>query len=296
MTPRQSTFDYDIFVGRNAGFVTAEEQARLRTASVFVCGVGGMGGAAVQSLTRAGVGHLAIADMDHFEISNLNRQVFATLDTVGISKTEATATAVSKINPEARVSIHGADWVDQLDAILAAHKVVINGMDDLTAGIRLYRKAREHGATVIDAYTSPLPSVTVVRPKDPRPEERLGFPTRGVDWRAFTPSQLDQCKLAEAIHVMVHSSSAKHIDLTVAAEMLAGTRPRPSFAPMVIATGTLMAFEALKLLLDRPSGVDYRGVFLNPWTMHTERPRSAPVAWLLTRAARRYIARLLHAG
>jgi molybdopterin/thiamine biosynthesis adenylyltransferase len=295
VTPLQPAFDYETFVGRNAGFVDAKEQARLRAASVFVCGVGGMGGAAVQSLARAGVGHLVIADMDHFEISNLNRQVFATLDTVGESKTDATAAAICRINPEARVSIHGADWVDRLDAILAEHKVVINGTDDVTAGIHLYRKAREHGATVIDAYTSPLPSVTVVRPHDPRPEERLGFPTLGVDWRAFTPSQLDACKLAEAIHVMVHSSSAKHIDLTVAAEMLAGTRPRPSFAPMVIATGTLMAFEALKVLLGRPSGVDYRGVFLNPWTMRIERARPAPVAWLLTRAARRYIARLLHA-
>jgi hypothetical protein len=64
---------------------------------------------------------------------------------------------------------------------------------------------------------------------------------------------------------------------------------------MVIATGTLMAFEALKLLLDRRSGVDYRGIFLNPWTMRTERPRPAPVAWVLKQAARRYIARLLHA-
>ena len=296
MTTRQSAFEYSAFVGRNAGFVDAAEQDRLRTASVFVCGVGGMGGAAVQSLARAGVGHLAIADMDHFEISNLNRQVFATLDTVGVPKTEATAAAIAQINPEARVSIYGADWVDRLDDILADHKTVINGMDDLTAGIRLYRKARQHGATVIDAYTSPLPSVTVVRPDDPRPEERLGFPTVGVDWHTFTPSQLDECKLAEAIYVMVHSSSAKHIDLTVAAEMLAGTRPRPSFAPMVIATGTLMAFEALKLLLDRRSGVDCRGVFLNPWTMRTERPRPAPVAWVLEKAARRYIARLLHAN
>jgi hypothetical protein len=47
-----------------------------------------------------------------------------------------------------------------------------------------------HGATVIDAYTSPLPSVTVVRPADPRPEVRLGFPTVGAEWKSlrFAPS------------------------------------------------------------------------------------------------------------
>lgn len=287
-----TTFTYDDMVSRNAGFVTPAEQERLRASSVFVCGVGGMGGAAVQSLVRAGVGHLAIADMDHFEVSNLNRQVFATLDSIGESKTSATVAAIGRINPEARVTVHGADWVDHLDEILPLHKVVINGMDDLAAGIRLYRKAREHGATVIDAYTSPLPSVTVVRPDDPRPEERLGFPTVGADWRSLTRAQLDECKTAEAIHVMVHSSSVKHIDLGIASEMLAGRHARPSFAPMVIATGTLMAFEALKLLLDRPSGVDCRGIFLNPWTMHTERPKPAAVAWVLARVARRFLRRL----
>jgi hypothetical protein len=62
---------------------------------------------------------------------------------------------------------------------------------------------------------------------------------------------------------------------------------------MVIATGTLMAFEVVKLLLDRPSGVDHRGVFLNPWTMRVERPKPAPVAWALQRVARRALARML---
>lgn len=293
MTTSPLDSHYATFTGRNAGFVTPEEQARLREGSVFVCGVGGMGGAAIQSLARAGVGRLTIADMDRFEVSNLNRQVFATLDTVGDEKAAATRDAIARINPDARVDVHGADWVDHLDAILPAHAIVVNGMDDIVAGIRLYRKAREHGATVIDAYTSPLPSVTVVRPTDPRPEERLRFPTRGIDWHAITAAQLDECKLAEAVYVMVHSSSAKHIDLGVASEMLAGKRPRPSFAPMVIATGTMMAFEAIKLLLGRTSGVDCRGVFLDPWAMRTEHPRSPAVAWVLERAARRFIARLL---
>ena len=289
-------FTYDAFAGRNAGFVTPDEQRRLHDASVFVCGVGGMGGAAIQSLARAGVGRFTIADMDAFEVSNLNRQVFATLSTVGQSKVRATAEAIHAINPEAEVTTHGADWVEQLDEILPRHRVVINGMDDVAAGIALYRRAEAMGATVIDAYTSPLPSVTVVRPSDPRPEARLRFPTQGTDWRALTRDQLDQCKLAEAIYVMVHSSSARHIDLGVATEMLAGTRPRPSFAPMVIATGTLMAFEAVKVILNRPSGADHRGVFLNPWTMRTEHPRSPAVAWALERFARRYVRRLMADG
>jgi len=73
---------------------------------------------------------------------------------------------------------------------------------------------------------------------------------------------------------------------------MAGKRSRPSFAPMVIVTGTLMANEAIKLLVHRET-VDCRGVFLNPWTMRIERPKPAPVAWMLERVARRHLARIL---
>jgi molybdopterin/thiamine biosynthesis adenylyltransferase len=286
-------FSYEEMTARNVGFLSAHEQATLQEGRVFVCGVGGMGGAALQSLVRAGLGNVAIADMDVFERSNLNRQLFATLDTVGRLKVTATSAALARINPTINVTSYGAEWVEHLDEILAVHKVVVNGMDDLAAGIALYRKAREHGATVIDAYTAPLPSVTVVRPTDPRPEERLGFPTLGTNWRVLTHEETEACKAAEALYVMVHSSSAKHIDLEVAAELMAGKRSRPSFAPMVITTGTLMAFEAVKLLLGRRSGVDCRGVFLDPWSMRVERPRPAPVAWVMERVARRYLARMM---
>ena len=74
-----TAFSYSEFITRNIGFVTAAEQERLRTARVFVCGAGGMGGACLQALVRAGVGAFGVADIDVFELSNLNRQVFADL-------------------------------------------------------------------------------------------------------------------------------------------------------------------------------------------------------------------------
>ena len=290
------SFSYPEMVGRNLGFVTAAEQERLRTAAVFVCGVGGMGGACVQSLVRAGVGRLAIADTDRFEVSNLNRQVFATLPTVGADKVAATERALREVNPELELATFGADWLDHLDAILPTYRIVVNGMDDLRAGIELYRRARDRGATVIDAYTSPLPSVTCVGPRDPRPEERLGFPTAGRALGEISAQQLDTCKLREAEYVMTHSSSARHIDLGIAAEVFAGRRSRPSLAPMVITTGNLMAFEALGIILGRPSGAGPRGYFFDPWRGRVERPRAAPIAWLMKLFVRRELRRLLGGG
>ena len=136
-------FDYGVFTGRNAGFVDPGEQRRLRHGRVFVCGVGGMGGAALASIVRAGVGEVALADHDRFEVSNMNRQLFASLETVGEHKTDATARKLRSVNPELTVRTYGSDWTDTLDAILDRYPVVVNGMDDVRATLQLYRSARE---------------------------------------------------------------------------------------------------------------------------------------------------------
>ncbi len=287
------TFDYDVFTTRNFGFVSPPEQARLRAGGIFVAGVGGMGGACLASLARAGVGRLAIADIDHFEISNLNRQVFANLDTVGQDKAAASAEAVRKINPQVELEVFGGEWTAQLADIAARYPVIVNGCDDVAATVQLYRVARAAGASVIDAYASPLPSVTLVRPGAPRPEDRLGYPTRGKAWDQLTEADTRGAFLKELEYVLTHSSAAFHVDLEAAAEMAAGKRSRMSFAPMVITTGNLMAYEALQLVMGRPSRTDHRGWFLNPYKPRIERPMPAPIAAAKGLLVRRFMARMM---
>jgi hypothetical protein len=263
---------YEEMTARNAGFLTARDQAVLRTSSVFVCGVGGMGGAAAHVLARAGVGRLTLADPDCFEASNLNRQTFAFADTLGVPKAEATRDALRRINAELTVEVLGGEWVEELDRILPGHRVVVNGMDDMRAGIRLYRGARQHGATVVDAYTSPHPSVALVRPGDPRPEERLGFPTVGVPTEDLTEEQLRASFLIEVLYASRVSNGVSRLAPDVVEEILAGRRPRSSFAPTVILAGSLMAFEAIGCLLGWESGAGCEGYFVDPWSGRIERP------------------------
>jgi len=286
------SFSYPEFIQRNLGFVSEEGQARLRDARILICGVGGMGGACLQALVRAGVGGFAIADFDRFEVSNMNRQVFANLDTVGVGKVAATVAQIARVNPQLVVETHGQEWVGKLDELLVRYKLVVNGMDDIKAGIALYRKAREHAATVIDAYASPLPSVFVVRPGDPRPEERLGAPTVDKSLESIDAEAIAAYFGREIEHLLVHSSSARHFDLEVAKDLLAGKRKRPSFAPMVITTGNLMAFEAVKLILGRSDGADNRGYFFNPWAMKVERPRDPVSAFVVRTVVRRFMRKL----
>ena len=286
-------FNYVEFTTRNIGFVTQVEQERLRQSKVFVCGTGGMGGAALMALARAGVGHFIIADLDGFEVSNINRQVFAFTDNVGRHKAEASADIIARINPEAKVEVLKKDWPMAIDRIVKDVQVIINGTDDLVASLQLYRAARSAGLPVIDAYASPLPSVYVTRPGDPMPEERLGYPTIGKVVSAITPADRSAAFQAEAIHVLVHSSSRHHIDLDLAGEVAAGKRSRMSFAPMVITTGMLMTYETVALFLGKRTGTDCRGWFFNPYRPAVERPRPKLVEVIMKPIVRRYLDHLM---
>jgi molybdopterin/thiamine biosynthesis adenylyltransferase len=286
-------FSYEEMVGRNAGLLSATDQALLRESRVLVCGAGGAGGAALQALVRAGAGALTIADPGLFDRASLNRQLFATADTMGKLKASATADALLRINPSLAIETLGADWAERLDELLPMHSAVVCAMDDVSAGIALYRMAREHGATVIGAYDTPFPSVMVTRPADPRPEERLGYPTPSINWRVITDDELAACRMADALYAMVHSSVASSIDESLRAELLAGKRASLSLAPFAMLTGALMALETIKLLARRDT-VDCRGVFLNPWTMRIERPKPAPLARVLTWTARKKLQKLVN--
>ncbi len=288
----RAMFDYSEMVTRNIGFVTEAEQARLKDTCVFVCGTGGMGGAALLALARAGVGRVIIADIDEFEISNLNRQVFCFIDTVDMHKADATEMILKKINPDLRIDVYHENWPEHVDAAVSAANIVVNGTDDLGASLLLYRTAKSLGKSVVDAYASPFPSVYVTRPTDQPHEERLAYPTSGTDWDKLTEDQRSEAFLREAEYIVIHSSSRHHIDLDMVGEVVAGRRSRMSFAPMVITTGQLMAYETLHSILGRPYGADNRGWFFNPYKARIEKPKPALIAALLRPFVRRFLNKL----
>lgn len=286
-------FTYQEFTTRNFGFVDESEQDKIRKARIFICGVGGMGGAALQSLVRAGIGHFTIADMDVFEVSNMNRQVFANLDTVDVAKTQATANAMKRINPGVEIEIYDGSWPESTDDILARVDIIVNGMDDVAETAKLYRAARRLGLTIIDAYAASLPSVYVTQAGQATPEERLNYPTAGKSPGDWSQDDLDGAFIKELEFVMACSSSRKYIDMEAGAEMAAGTRSRMSLSPMVILTGNLMAYEVLNHILGRPHGADNRGYFFNPYTGKTEKPPIRPIEILMRRIAGKMIRKLM---
>lgn len=80
-----------------------EAYGRLAEASVLVVGLGGVGGYAAEMLARSGVGNLTLIDSDQVAPSNINRQLVATIETVGQSKAILFADRFHSINPLARI-------------------------------------------------------------------------------------------------------------------------------------------------------------------------------------------------
>jgi len=79
--------------------------ARLADTHIFLAGLGGVGSWCAEALARAGVGRLTLVDMDVVAASNINRQLPATLSTVGRFKTEVMAARIRDINPDCRLTV-----------------------------------------------------------------------------------------------------------------------------------------------------------------------------------------------
>lgn len=97
------SFSYDAAFSRNLGWVTRAEQGSLRGKRIAIAGMGGVGGVHLLTLARLGVGAFHIADFDRFDIVNFNRQVGATISTLGQPKVDVLADMALDINPELQI-------------------------------------------------------------------------------------------------------------------------------------------------------------------------------------------------
>ena len=86
---------------------------KLEGARVAVFGIGGVGGYVCEALVRSGVGKLDLIDNDKVCMSNLNRQIIATRNTVGKYKTEVMKSRILEINPETEVNIHNCFFLPE---------------------------------------------------------------------------------------------------------------------------------------------------------------------------------------
>ena len=131
----------------------ADAMERLWNARVAVFGIGGVGGYAVEALARSGVGTLDLFDHDTVSLTNLNRQILATHDTVGMRKVDAAKARIHAICPDITVHAHPVFYLpetaDQFD--FTQYDYIIDAIDTVTGKLCIIENAIRANVPVISS-------------------------------------------------------------------------------------------------------------------------------------------------
>jgi len=198
---------------RNLNTFSREDQIRLLGSTAVVVGLGGLGGTLVEVLARGGVGTLRLVDGDRFVESNLNRQLFSTSKSIGISKAEAAWERVQRINPSISVTVYDS-FLDGQNAarLIQGADVVVDCLDSLNARFALEAAAKSLGIPMVSAAVAgETGHITTVYPEDAGLAAVHGQPEkagdRGVERSLGSPphgvSVLSALESAEVLKVLL---------------------------------------------------------------------------------------------
>ena len=232
---------------------------RLKQCKVAVFGIGGVGSYVVEGLVRSGIGHFVLVDSDKVSLSNLNRQIIATRQTIGRPKVEVARDRILEINPQAEVEIHEIFYLPETAEGLVRPDMdyLVDAVDTVSAKVDLAVRAQALGVPVIscmgagnkldptrfevaDLYqTSYCPLSKVMRRE---------LKKRGVDHLKVVYSREEPLPVREN----AAASAGDQTEQTKPTEPTEGRRRVPgsiSFVPSV--AGLIIAGEVIKDLIGR---------------------------------------------
>ena len=138
---------------RTRMLIGQENLDKLAAAKVLVFGVGGVGGYVCEALCRGGVGRIDIVDKDVVDVTNINRQIIATHETVGRPKVEVCRERMLSINPDVTVDAWQCFYLPERagEFDFGAYDYVVDAVDNVTAKIDIICNARAAGVPVISS-------------------------------------------------------------------------------------------------------------------------------------------------
>lgn len=133
----------DGMFSRTERLIGRELLEELRDQRVIIFGIGGVGSWCVESLVRTGIGHLTIVDPDRVSVSNINRQLPATIDTIGRLKTEVLKERMLSLNPDVEITVRneGYSWETADSFNLDDYDYIIDAIDTLRDKALLIKRA-----------------------------------------------------------------------------------------------------------------------------------------------------------
>ena len=214
---------------RNRGVLASEEQIKLLNSRAVIIGCGGLGGYVITLLARIGLGALVLCDRDHFEESNLNRQLLCRENNIGRNKAEAAADEVASIASHINVKVWPEEAnLSNLSSIICESDIVLDCLDSISARRQVEAAAHQAGVPFVHGSIAGEEGFALItRPGEnslaslygnqPATEERnaehlLGVPT-------ITPAFLACLQATLAIRELLGRKpklkSLYHIDLSV---------------------------------------------------------------------------------
>lgn len=143
----------DLWYQRTEQLLGSDNINKLKNARVAVFGIGGVGGYAVEGLARTGIGAIDLIDNDTVSITNLNRQIIATQNTLDGLKTEAAKERILSINPEIDVMTHNLfynpETAESFD--LSIYDYVIDAIDTVSAKLELISRCKALNIPIISS-------------------------------------------------------------------------------------------------------------------------------------------------
>ncbi|MBE6727397.1 MAG: tRNA threonylcarbamoyladenosine dehydratase [Ruminococcaceae bacterium] len=134
---------------RNEALIGKNNTQLLKGCTVAVFGIGGVGSYAVEALARSGIGRLYLYDNDTVAPSNLNRQLIALENTIGLYKTAVSAKRCRQINPDIEVVENTVFVTPETEIPFDSFDFIIDAVDNVTAKLYLITSAQEHKIPII---------------------------------------------------------------------------------------------------------------------------------------------------
>lgn len=128
---------------RNQGVFSAKDQRQLNQAKVAIIGLGGTGGFLLENLLRLGVQDFVLFDSDRFELSNMNRQLLATMDSLDKPKPAGARARAKSINPKVRIKGYTERFTASCRQKLVGCSAVFDCTDNLASRFEIAEACRK---------------------------------------------------------------------------------------------------------------------------------------------------------
>ena len=148
-----------MFLQRTELLIGSDNIEKLKKSNVIVFGLGGVGGATVEALVRAGIGNLSIVDFDTIDKTNLNRQIITTQSVIGKAKVEVARDRILSINPDINLTIYSEKFLKENTDLFFKDKkydYIVDAIDLVTPKLDLIEFAANSKIPIVFIKFPPL--------------------------------------------------------------------------------------------------------------------------------------------